>query len=234
MRNADTMLRVYEEVADRFARKGEPRHRDHCLVLAADAALAAGRPMEAERLRGRLLQFNPHHLLRPFASMAEALQAQDVKDYVGDLRNQWPPEFVEKLYLDGQGDQGEAEAPAPPRPKEKTVVPKVTEPAAPPPRAPQPVLSRPAPSPAPAPEPPPRPPAPPAAPPKKAPPLLVMPGPQHAPPSPFEPPTLPLPLADTSDRATPVGQWLASMLFLLGLLFAAALFFLTFVWPLLD
>src|SRR5438270_3269499 len=110
MRNPETMLRVYEELADRFVAQNEPRFRDHCLVLAADAALAADRPQDAERVRQQLLQHNPHHLLRPFASMSEAMQAPDVQEYVADLRRQWPPEFVQKLYLDG----GEARGPAEP------------------------------------------------------------------------------------------------------------------------
>ena len=37
MRNPETLLRVYEELANRFAKQIEPRFRDHCLVLAADA-----------------------------------------------------------------------------------------------------------------------------------------------------------------------------------------------------
>ena len=51
MRNPETMLRVYEELANRFVKQNEPRFRDHCLVLAADAALSAGKAPEAERLR---------------------------------------------------------------------------------------------------------------------------------------------------------------------------------------
>src|SRR5438093_1549504 len=125
MRNAETMLRVYEELANRFARQNEPRFRDHCLVLAADAALDAGRPPDADRLRLRLLQFNPHHLLRPFASMAEAMQAPDVQEYVADLRRQWPPEFVQKLYLSGDDPPALADTPAPTR---RTEVPRRTEP----------------------------------------------------------------------------------------------------------
>ena len=71
--------------------------RDNCLVLAAVAALAADLPEEAERLRKRLLLTNPHHLLRPYASIAEALQSADVHDFVADLRRQFPPETVAKL-----------------------------------------------------------------------------------------------------------------------------------------
>jgi len=97
MRNADAMVPLYEGLADRFSRQNEPRQRDQCLVLAADAALSAGQSAEAERLRQRLLQANPHHLLRPFASMAEAMQAPDVQEYVIDLRRQWPPDFAQRL-----------------------------------------------------------------------------------------------------------------------------------------
>ena len=63
-----------------------------------------GRTLDAERLRQRMLQFNPHHLLRPYASMSEAVQAPDVQEYVADLRRQWPPEFVQKLYLGQPGE----------------------------------------------------------------------------------------------------------------------------------
>lgn len=89
--------RMYEELANHYARHGESRQRDNCLVLAADAAVSADMPEEAERLRKRLLLTNPHHLLRPYASMAEALQSADVRDYVADLRRQLPPDVVAKL-----------------------------------------------------------------------------------------------------------------------------------------
>lgn len=88
---------MYEDLANHFARQGESRQRDQCLVLAADAALTAGMPLEAERLRKRLLLTNPNHLLRPYATMSEAMQSPDVRDYVIDLRKQWPPDMLGKL-----------------------------------------------------------------------------------------------------------------------------------------
>ena len=88
---------VYEELATWYDRQGQANLRDWFLVLAADQALGQGHPERAERLRRRLLQVNPHHLVRPFASFAEALQSADVKGYVADLRRNYPPESAQQL-----------------------------------------------------------------------------------------------------------------------------------------
>jgi hypothetical protein len=88
---------VYEELATWYDRQGQANLRDWFLVLAADQALGQGHPERAERLRRRLLQVNPHHLVRPCASFAEALQSPDVKGYVADLRRNYPPESAQQL-----------------------------------------------------------------------------------------------------------------------------------------
>jgi hypothetical protein len=90
-------LQVYEELATWYDRQGQAKLRDWFLVLAADTALTLSQPDQAERLRQRLLHVNPHHLLRPFKSFAEALQSADVKGYVADLRRNYPPETAEQL-----------------------------------------------------------------------------------------------------------------------------------------
>lgn len=89
--------RLFEELANRFDRRQEPRQRDIFLVLAADTALSGGRGGEAERLRARLLQSNPHHLLRPFPTLREALHSSDMRDYVADLRRRFPTTHAEEL-----------------------------------------------------------------------------------------------------------------------------------------
>jgi hypothetical protein len=129
MQTSDSLQRKYEELANRYAKQGEARQRDHCLVLAADAALSAGHPDQAERLRKRLLMTNPHHMLRPYNSMSEAMQASDVQDYIADLRRHWPPDVVEKLLKqmsaeeDGAGKSSSSstrrKAPEPPPPPPK-------------------------------------------------------------------------------------------------------------------
>ena len=44
----ENLLRIYRELADWYERQHQPQMRDRFLVLAADAALTAGRPDEAE------------------------------------------------------------------------------------------------------------------------------------------------------------------------------------------
>src|SRR5690349_7405327 len=118
MKGSEIPASVFEELSDRFAAQGQLRQRDHCLVLAADAALSAGRPDEAERLRQKLLQQNRHHLLRPYGSMAEALQAPDIRAFVADIRRQWPADQARALHATGPADDapvssvGTSEGPA--------------------------------------------------------------------------------------------------------------------------
>jgi hypothetical protein len=90
-------VQVYEQLAEVEDRRGAPQMRDRYLVLAADAALTAGQADEAERLRARLLQHNPHHMLRPYASLSEALRSPDVQSYLTNLRRVCPPETAERL-----------------------------------------------------------------------------------------------------------------------------------------
>lgn len=88
---------LYARLADGYERRGQPQFRDRFLVLAADAALRAGDSADAERWRQRLLAVNPHHMLKPYATFAQAMQAADVQLYVADLRKNYPPEVGEGL-----------------------------------------------------------------------------------------------------------------------------------------
>jgi len=97
MPNNERPTRVYEDLAEWYDRTGQAKLRDWFLVLAADAALTGGRAKDAERLRSRLLQNSPHHLLKPYSSFTEALQSPDVQGYVADLRRTYPPEAAASL-----------------------------------------------------------------------------------------------------------------------------------------
>jgi hypothetical protein len=101
-------VNTYRELAEIYESRKEAQMRDRFLVLAADAALTAGRTAEAERLRGVLLQHNPHHLLKPYASLAEALKSADIRNYVAALRRSHPYERAAQLLatLSGRDDEG--------------------------------------------------------------------------------------------------------------------------------
>jgi hypothetical protein len=90
-------LQVYKELADWYERQGQAAMRDRFLILAAEAAFSAGKSDEAERLRQRLLQGNPHHMLKPFSSFAQALQSTNIQIYIHDLQANYPAETAEGL-----------------------------------------------------------------------------------------------------------------------------------------
>jgi len=94
---ANEKIRVYRELAEIYDGQGQAQMRDRFLVLAADTALAAGQAEDAERLRAHLLRLNPHHLLKPYDSFAEAAKSADVENYLSALRRSHPYERTEHL-----------------------------------------------------------------------------------------------------------------------------------------
>ncbi len=97
MKTGSDLRQLYLELADGYERREQPQFRDRFLVLAADAALAAGDGDAAERLRQRLLAANPHHLLKPYDSFAKAMDTEDVRNYVRDLRQNYPADVAQGL-----------------------------------------------------------------------------------------------------------------------------------------
>ena len=220
MKDPGALQQVYADLADRFARQGQLRNRDHCLVLAAAAALAAGRADEAERLRQRLLHANPYHLLRPDASLQEALQIKDIREYVEDLRRQWPPDAARKVHsLPDLPAPGTRVEPPPVFKAADTHAPRKSQV-----DAAQPVGGKTLPAPVIAPDPP-R-----AVTPRKSAPVIAM----AAVPSPYEPLPLNAPAPAPADVASPLAQWAATMLFFLAAALSAGVAFTAFVWPLMD
>src|ERR1700730_4184674 len=97
MTKVDETVRTYQELATRYDKQGDSPMRDRFWVLAADAMYGAGRKDEAEKLRGWLLHVNPHHLLRPYANLAEAMKSGDVQKYLEGLRRNYPPETAAQM-----------------------------------------------------------------------------------------------------------------------------------------
>src|SRR2546423_9349803 len=97
MHPSEHSLQVYEELADTFDQQQNHALRDQFLLLAADAALSAGRADEAERLRQRLLRLNPHHSVRAYSSFADAAMAPGIHEYLDRLRQKYPPDQAEEM-----------------------------------------------------------------------------------------------------------------------------------------
>ncbi len=112
----EQILRTYADLADLYDRQSQPKQRDWFLVLAADAANAAGKSADADRYLGRLLAVNPHHLLKPFGSFVEALRSPDVEGYVLSLRRSYPPDRAEQLLVTERNKILTASATAPSSP----------------------------------------------------------------------------------------------------------------------
>jgi hypothetical protein len=134
MPTADETVHTYRELAECYERQGQAQMRDRFLVLAADAALIAGHGDEADRLRNRLLQVNPHHLLKPYASFAEAMKSADVQNYISALRRSHPYEkaehLLEEMRQNVSGVKKVAQNPPPkeaPKPEEEPQVFRVRE-----------------------------------------------------------------------------------------------------------
>src|SRR5262245_61258399 len=111
--------------------------RDRFLLLTAASLLSSGQKEEAEKVRVRLLELNPSHLLKPFPSLAGALKSRDVRDYIEGLKRSYSPQAAGQL-LDSmrQGEAAPAQAKPPaPLPASQPVLPAL-EPIATPARPP--------------------------------------------------------------------------------------------------
>jgi len=98
-------FRVYKELGIWHYQHNGEQLGSRFLILASDVAQAAGQSEEAERLRAKILQRNPHHMLKPFASCAAALRNPDVQSYVSDLRKSYPPEEAAELLRSIQSEK---------------------------------------------------------------------------------------------------------------------------------
>lgn len=223
-------LQVYKELADWYERQGQAAMRDRFLILAAEAAFSAGKSEEAERLRQRLLQGNPHHMLKPFSSFAQALQSTNIQIYIHDLQVNYPPETAAELLRNLRSGVPPTPAEAGPSAAETAPVVEVRD--EPTPDAPQgplqvyPLRDEPGPTPPPAlPAPPPQ---------KKRPTRYPTPLPRTQPILPRSPRPAAAPLPPSSESAAPAGVWLPLLLFGMTVTAGVALAFYTLARPFLP
>jgi hypothetical protein len=106
------LSQLYQQLAEQYEYRSEPKMRDRFLILAADTAASSGQGPEAERLLQRLLRSSPHHMLKAFTTFAEAAQAEHIRTYIDDLQKNYPQDTAENLLLSLRQDQGLPPAPA--------------------------------------------------------------------------------------------------------------------------
>ncbi len=130
MHSDEKALQAYLDLAALYKQQQDAGMREVFLMLAADAALRAGRPSQAEQLRQELLRENPHHVLKPFPTFVEAAQHPDIDNYLDDLRQKYPLEVAEDLLgsifpmnLPAPGQDVPATMPPQPRPKSPSMPP---------------------------------------------------------------------------------------------------------------
>ncbi len=117
MHAAQQTIEVYQELAVYYESENKPRMRDIFLLLAAESAMRADLVDEAERLRQKLLSYNPHHLLKPYMSFAQALESTDVQFLLDDLREKYPPivakEMLDRIWEESHSDEVTLDEPGP-------------------------------------------------------------------------------------------------------------------------
>jgi hypothetical protein len=93
--SAQDILSVYLLVARISQRRRKAMVRDRLLLLAGSAALELGLWDVADLCRQKILDHNPGHLVRRFASLRQAAGDADYEALVAQLRRKYPFERVE-------------------------------------------------------------------------------------------------------------------------------------------
>jgi hypothetical protein len=91
------LLGVYLHLARASELRRRPHVRDRLFVLAAVIASDAGLPRVAAYCRHRVLQHNPHHMIRRWPNLAEALEDPDFIYFLRHLQRRFPPEKAERM-----------------------------------------------------------------------------------------------------------------------------------------
>lgn len=98
MRNHETAMQVYLELAAESDRKKQPLVRDRFLLLGGVEACRAGWLDVADRCRQKISATNPAHQIRNFPSMADALRDDDFQNVVAHWERWCPFEKAEAMF----------------------------------------------------------------------------------------------------------------------------------------
>ena len=92
-------LEAYVQLAQSLELRREMMDRDRLLVLAAVAASERHLEPFAAYCRHRVLEHNPGHMLRRYASVMEASVDPDFQHFLRQVRRRFPSEKVETLLV---------------------------------------------------------------------------------------------------------------------------------------
>lgn len=91
------LLGVYLHLARASQQRRRPHVRDRLLVLAAEQAVQAGLAPIAAYCRALVLEHNPHHLLRRWETVAQAMQDDEYRCWSRQLRRRYGQERAERM-----------------------------------------------------------------------------------------------------------------------------------------
>lgn len=106
-------VEIYERLSDFCNKQARYQERDRFLVLAMDASQSEGDIAGAELFRKKLMSLNPNHLLKPYASVQDAMRSSDLMAYIHQLRREYPAHDQEALIRKLSGDQPRSHTPSP-------------------------------------------------------------------------------------------------------------------------
>jgi hypothetical protein len=97
MEDTSEILGVYLHLARASAMRQRLHVRDRLLVLSAVIACRLELPRVAAYCRRRILEHNPHHLLRRWGSLERALDDSDFQHLLKQLQRNYPLEKAERM-----------------------------------------------------------------------------------------------------------------------------------------
>ena len=105
MRDHETAMRVYVELAVISDQKKQTQVRDRFLLLAGVEACRAGWPEVAAKCHEKLISSNPAHLAHRFPTMADALRDQEFQQLVIHWERYCPFEKAEAMLQQSPSQQ---------------------------------------------------------------------------------------------------------------------------------
>ncbi len=100
MTNPDQAALQYLKLAALSKEKGQTAGCDRFLVLAGASACKAGCLDVADACRARVMKHNPHHLLKQWPNMAEALRSEEFPPFLHQLERFCAVERAEALLME--------------------------------------------------------------------------------------------------------------------------------------